>query len=140
MSSTTGTTTAAEIDQHIQRIWAARNDNNNADPLAKTISQEEYDSSIRSRVSPEDFADMTWRMKEEYSNPRKPRLCTRTAATLTLDDMAYLGSQQYHDALRLDAEREAKEIQQKQDEEKLAMLIVKHGEPPVLCRKDKGNL
>jgi hypothetical protein len=54
--------------------------------------------------------------------------------------MAYLASQEYQDELRLDAEREAKEIQQKQDEEKLARLILERGEPPVLYRKDKGKL
>ena len=137
-------TTASQIEeqrlQYIQMIWAARNNNNNADPTANSTSQEQYDASIGSKVSPEDFMEMVRRREQEYSNVKKPKLCTCTATTLTLDDMAYLASQEYQDALRLDAEREAKEIKEKQNQEKLARMILERGEPPVLYRKDKGKL
>jgi hypothetical protein len=43
--------------QHIQRIWAAR-DNTAIQTPAKSTSQDEYDASIKSKVSPEDFAGM----------------------------------------------------------------------------------
>jgi hypothetical protein len=132
--------TASEIEeqrlQHVQRVWAARN-NNDVD-LTKKTSQEEYEASIRTRVSAEDFAEMVRRREHEYSN--QPKLCTRTATTLTLDDMIYLGSLDHQNALRLYTEMEAKEIQQKQDEEKLARMILERGEPPVLYRKAKGKL
>jgi hypothetical protein len=42
---------------HIQTIWAARNNNRNTEPTAKSTSQEEYDTSIRSLVSPEEFGN-----------------------------------------------------------------------------------
>jgi hypothetical protein len=57
----------------------------------------EYDSSIQAMVSPDVFLEMVRRREQEYSN--QPKLCTRTATTLTIDDIEYLASQDYQDAL-----------------------------------------
>jgi hypothetical protein len=120
--------------QYLQKVQAARNS-----LPTQSISQEQYEAAIRSRVSPERFAEMQ-RLRDQEHKQQQPRLAKNTGTTASIADLQYYASQQYQDDIKLHEQVEARAAQEKEDQARLERLITERGEPPVLYRKAKGKL
>jgi hypothetical protein len=121
--------------QFLQKIQAARS----SQPI-EAISQEQYEAAIRSKVSPERYAEMRRLRDQEEHKQQQPRLAKNTGTTASIADLQYYCSQQYQEDIKLHEQVEARAVKDKEEQAKLERLIIERGEPPVLYRKAKGKL
>ena len=120
--------------QYLQKVQAARN----SEPT-EPISQEQYEAAIKSKVTPERFAEMQ-RLRDLEEHKQQPRLAKNIGTTASIADLQYYCSQQYQEDIKLHEQVEARAVKDKEDQAKLERLIIERGEPPVLYRKAKGKL